>query len=736
MRLRRGLVLATVAGLATVGSTLIAYEAAQARARPAAVVRFLLGYFDARGRFVPTAGRNTTNVDRNALAMFIFSGPISSGPNIRATLPCTIDELDQTAACDTDPEEGFEPGVIPRRDSPFRGARIVATGSVSRESIRIASPSAGGGEALADGVFFKVTRGRRASRTIRNRVVFNPRFVAATFNQANEVDYNAEGLPALTQFQITMQGGDSVDDPINAVQNLSGSPLSSPFSATFTTSNRYVQDFTRPGIRTTAPVDGAVNVASDDDIEVTFSEPMLVSTFQPQRFLNDAAATVRVNFTTSSINAPALRGALIRGQVVVKPQTAGNVIQFRPLQGFGPGPSEVTVTITNGVTDLSGNNIIREQEFTFTTESDPNALSFSEIEETFTDNSQEDRTFSVDPGLTDNLLAVWNDSPNPDPSGNPPPNDPNQFTGAEGRLQTGVVENNFDAVSPGFGQGSNLWHPNPIKFQLLYPVNDMGSRPRTITGFDWFVRSPVLDLAGQSYPNTQIRMGHATALIAGSGFPGGGAPPGPVDGNFDGPITLVRPPATYAIPTSGLTGRSTVTGPPWNAVFNSNGVSSVIMEISHNGNGTAALPAPLSDFWERDGGYALNGMTLTFPASVPAVNLTFNHYYSARFQYLTPGAEAQSRWYSSGIDQLRYQPQVLIPFEQPEGTTVTFEWQGAKGDVNNPSILDANTITPWTTDIRELPNNRFVRFRSTFANNLISIAAPSVDSIIIPFTFR
>ena len=92
MRLRRGLVLGLLAGTLAVTGGIAAKELAEARQRPIVVVRFLAGYYDRKERFVATAGRRATNIDRDAILMFVMSGAVDTGPKIRATLPLTLAE--------------------------------------------------------------------------------------------------------------------------------------------------------------------------------------------------------------------------------------------------------------------------------------------------------------------------------------------------------------------------------------------------------------------------------------------------------------------------------------------------------------------------------------------------------------------------------------------------------------------------------------------------------------------
>src|SRR5881397_1049877 len=110
MSRRRNVVLGLLACGLSVGGVALARGVAEARMNAPVVIRFQLGYFDSLGRFIPTAGRGATNVDRNAIAMFLFSSPIDMGPNLRATLPLTLAEQAALAAQqaqdpDFDPEQ-------------------------------------------------------------------------------------------------------------------------------------------------------------------------------------------------------------------------------------------------------------------------------------------------------------------------------------------------------------------------------------------------------------------------------------------------------------------------------------------------------------------------------------------------------------------------------------------------------------------------------------------------------
>ncbi len=718
MSWRRNVTLGLVAGGLAFGGYSAALELAEARQNPVVVVRFLLGYFDGAGRFVPTAGRNATNVDRNALPMFIFSGSIDTGPNTRASLPLTLAEQAELDAAqaedpDFDPEQnGYEPGVIPRKKATDRAAFYVATGSITPTSVVIAAPRTGGTLDLARGQFFKVMKGRSGDKTIPNRLIFNPRYAVSAFNHPQEIDYNPQGFDASTLYEVYIDGGPTPIHPFELVRNLDGDGLSTPFSTTFTTTNRYVQDFTRPQIRTTSPTDGTSNVQSDADIELTFGEPMDIASFLAPRFQGDDQWTVIARYTSTAINGT-FQGRNLLLQVRVKPQTGGEVVQLRPLQGFGKGPHEIEVIVTNGVTDLSGNNIIRQLQFTFKTVFNANADQAGFIEEKFDTTTKRDTQFGVTAGYDrpagDNVVATWN------------------VTATPGFLAGVVADTPFVAASSvqPIGTGVNLFGIAPIQVQNLYTVTDMGARPRTITSAAW--RASVFN--GVTYSNTSVQFGHANDLVSSAGFPGSATvSTGPSAGHYrDAPVVVVQS-VTYA--TAGQNVANYVSLPKFSKSFNFDGTNPVILEIAHGGNGA------VNDRWQVDPNYALQTCIFSNFSTTPATNGTQRWYFDTKFTYLTPGAEAQSLFYDVGRDDVRTLPQQIVPASPPTGTTVSFVWQGAKSDVATPTSPDMSTLTPWLADVRQLATYRHIRFRATLTNNVTTKVAPTVDTVTVPYTYK
>jgi hypothetical protein len=77
-----------------------------------------------------------------------------------------------------------------------------------------------------------------------------------------------------------------------------------------------------------------------------------------------------------------------------------------------------------------------------------------------------------------------------------------------------------------------------------------------------------------------------------------------------------------------------------------------------------------------------------------------------------------------------------VPVNQPQGTSAVFQWQGAKEDPSSPGTIDTSSYSAWVSDIRQLANFRYVRFRVTLNNDLTNRVAPIVESVTIPYTYR
>jgi hypothetical protein len=173
-----------------------------------------------------------------------------------------------------------------------------------------------------------------------------------------------------------------------------------------------------------------------------------------------------------------------------------------------------------------------------------------------------------------------------------------------------------------------------------------------------------------------------------------------------------------------------VKGPPFTNYFNYDGVNFVIFDTIHTGTGITP-----EDYWQMDAAYPIQCLTYSFPGANPPINARSRTWYmDAQFTYLTPAAEARSLYYDITRTDARLIPQILFPTVQPQGTSVTFEWQGCKA--NAGGTIDLSTQTAWLPDVRALSNYRFIRFHATFVNNTSARTIASIDRLTVPFTYR
>ncbi len=153
----------------------------------------------------------------------------------------------------------------------------------------------------------------------------------------------AAPLAPLTVYTATITTG---------AKNLTGTPLASNYSWTFTTGA--APDTTKPTIYSTIPLDGAADVPINQAVTVTFSEPM------------DPAA---MNSTTFTLSGPG--GTPVAG--VVTYAAIANTATFTPNATLDPN-TIYTAAVTTGATDLAGNPLgpgLVPNPWTFTTAPTP-----------------------------------------------------------------------------------------------------------------------------------------------------------------------------------------------------------------------------------------------------------------------------------------------------------------------------------------------------------------------------
>ena len=109
-----------------------------------------------------------------------------------------------------------------------------------------------------------------------------------------------------------------------------------PFTSSFTTGTSGVANTTAPTVVTVSPVNGASAVSANSPIVLTFNEAVDVTT---------------VNDTTVPISVSGISGVLAGGYAL---DSTGTVVTFTPLSPL-PGNATITVQVTTGLLDLSGN---------------------------------------------------------------------------------------------------------------------------------------------------------------------------------------------------------------------------------------------------------------------------------------------------------------------------------------------------------------------------------------------
>ncbi len=140
----------------------------------------------------------------------------------------------------------------------------------------------------------------------------------------------------------TLSGNTVYQASIDGAADLAGNTLASPFSWSFTTLS--LVDNTAPFVTSVAPTGNAMDVARNSMIAATFSEAM------------DPATLTELTFEL------AVGGTSVPGAVTY----VGLSATFDPT-GDLEASTEYTATIRTGATDLAGNGLADDYEWTFTT---------------------------------------------------------------------------------------------------------------------------------------------------------------------------------------------------------------------------------------------------------------------------------------------------------------------------------------------------------------------------------
>jgi hypothetical protein len=405
-------------------------------------------------------------------------------------------------------------------------------------------------------------------------------------------------------------------------------------------------------------------------------------------------------------------GRGVVGTIRVSPDA--KTLTFRPLLGYGPGPHLIRINITRRVVSFSGNPIPRSAVIEFVTEYDPLQPSVDERIEEFTSNTFEETNPTTYTPLY--AKAHWNEA-------------------ATSGLLVGLVGSGTITLFPSGGNGSFLFPPwgwgftGNFKFQSKYNPNEMGTSPRTITGYDWYVDS---NQAANNASNVSILLGHTDLANLTGTF----ANNFQINGTVQTPTTCVNNIATYAIPQGG---RRWLAGPTFatNFTFQGGGLH-MILEIrctpgAAGPNGNPAVT--YAGAW----GVVTNdpNARLVYQSSAGPTGSTVSYRVDTRFHWLFTDSESQSKWYDIGTADPLFLDALVVPdiASQPAGTTTTLLFEGAKDDPNNPGNPDPNNTSGWVDNLPALTGFRYVRFHTHFISNLTTNQAPSLDRIIFPFIF-
>ena len=556
----------------------------------------------------------------------------------------------------------------------FEFNEAVSFDSVSARTIQIGIPT--GTDLLLEAV------GRFEQGDSPNQVIFNPTF---TKNNVGTVPDNPLGLNPNAVYSVEVP--DVLSTP-KTVQNKDGDGIVHSFSAAFETSSDYIQNYVQPEVLSTTPKEGDTDVGANADILFTFNVPM-----KPDSF--------RLGDTVLVIDADAKRQVL----GTLRFSADARVVTFRPVFGYGKGPTRVTVRVSTAVTNLPGNPIPKEILFTFTSVHDATQPDFADIQEVFDDTDYEDSgTWSIYP------LAAWDQG-----------------------VTTGYLAGVRNSGTLTISRGTNSYNYEPwgipnfnMQWQGLYLSSEMGTA-RTLTGFDWYKWS----YSNITVSNVVMQMGHNTSGALTTNF----------TGNYSDTPQNIRTSSTYSITNN--PSFAWVVGPSFTSQYKYNGSDNLILEINHAG-GNVGYPTYGAGLWRVATGESVQKTAYTTSRGTSPV--TWNYNYDIRYQYFIDESEARSLWYDAydfipqivgGAPLPQYLGAVISPItaDQPVGTITTIDFQGAHADVNAPDTADENNSSDWESELQKLSGYRFIRFRVYFQGNTQTQQQAQIDSIVLPFIY-
>ena len=542
--------------------------------------------------------------------------------------------------------------------------------SVNTRAIRIGIPT-------GTNLFLEATGKFRPVEGRPNQVLFDPTFTKGNLTATAD---NPLGLDADAIYEVNIA---SATEANKVITNADGDGIVKGFTASFHTTDEYLQNLKQPELDATDPDDGETDVNASADVVFRFTEPM-----KPSSFVLGSTVIVR-NLDLAQNVLGTLRFSADLKEVI-----------FRPVFGYGKGPYRIFARVTQDATNLSGNKLPKEVRFTFTTIFDPTRPEFGQIKEDFETNNYEDKSF----GAT-LPLAAWNQG-----------------------VTSGFLSGMFTTGTLTLSQGSTtyLWAPWAwgnnwtSQFQVMFKSTEMGGS-RTITGFNWYHRT----LQSATVANVTIKMGHTQLGTLSTTYPA----------NYsDTPVSVVNNLNSYTL--NNVPTENWRAGPTYTSNWKYNGTDNIILEVNCT-CGTLGWSTTWTGLWRVVTNDQLTRMAYNVPPAAGGGNVTRNYFVDTQFSFLIDQAEAQSKFYDTGIKSPQYLDVVLFPdtASQPAGTSSIFTFQGAPDDPENVGTPDLDMVTDWETDLTRLSGYRHVRFHFLGKGNQSTVQIPMYDDLILPFIF-
>ncbi len=571
---------------------------------------------------------------------------------------------------------------------------------VIEKAIQIGIVSATGRTPAEGSFYFPVVKGKEQ----RDRLIFDPTRTSQSANLACADKPN--GLQPLTTYDI------SIPTPATSKKFLtstSNDAIVEPFDSFFTTGERYVKELTAPryvgidgqgslGFSPVRKLNG--EVVYNVNVTVVFDEAMDPSTFE----LDNTILMKNETISASSGVYVGVPGAFV-------PDPCGRTWTFVPSFSFGGGGYDVAVILTTGLKDLAGNPVENPQSIRFRTEVRPNIPLVRVVNEFF------DNTVYRD---TPNTTADWGilkagvlQAGAVTTSVVPVSLQPSQYGGLG--VRTRVANHPFaQEGTPGVGHD-----------QWVYFQGNMGAA-NAVTGVGWGPSSNLIYSA--NYSTVAVTLGHTQGDSLSTNM----------TNNFDvgQPVTVYS--GGYVIPYHGgsidppCQTDACAAGywplPNFTNFFEYNGKNNLILDIDTNQGKTYQItriyfgPATFPNTHT----FAATGQN-TGTLLEPAVT-------DMQFTMKRRTTIARSLFYDAGNDPPDYSAPIISPPSQSGGTSATLEFEGAKGVLfGNVYIPDPTTFTGFVSNIEQLDDHRFIRFRVTFVSNVTTGQVPFINGIAIPY---